>query len=210
MLEEFTFLLSGIIFGLTLGVSPGPLLTLVISETLKHNRKEGIKVAIAPIITDLPIVLITLLILSKMSNFDSILGSISILGAIFIGYLAYENISTKSIELNIQDVKPQSLKRGITANFLSPHPYIFWFIIGAPTVLKALGISLFSAVSFILGFYVFLVGSKISVAVIVEKSRSFLKSNTYIYAIKFLGILLLIFSLMFLMEGLKLFGINLI
>ena len=65
MFEEFTFLLSGVIFGLTLGVSPGPLLTLVISETLKHNRKEGIKVAIALTITDLPIVLITLLILSK-------------------------------------------------------------------------------------------------------------------------------------------------
>ena len=210
MIEEFTFLLSGIIFGLTLGVSPGPLLTLVISETLKHNRKEGIKVAIAPLITDLPIVLITLLILSKMSNFDPILGSISILGAIFIGYLAYENIFTTSVEINIQDVKPQSLKKGIIANFLSPHPYIFWFIIGAPTVLKALGISLFSAVSFILGFYVFLVGSKIVVATVVEKSRSFLKSNIYVYAIKFLGILLLIFSLMFLMEGLKLFGINLI
>jgi threonine/homoserine/homoserine lactone efflux protein len=207
MLEEFTFLLSGIIFGLTLGVSPGPLLTLVISETLKHNRKEGIKVAIAPIITDLPIVLITLLILSKISNFDPILGSISILGAIFIGYLAYENIFTKRVELNIQDVKPQSLKRGIIANFLSPHPYIFWFIIGAPTVLKALGISLFSSLSFILGFYVFLVGSKIFIATVVEKSRSFLKSDIYVYAIKFLGILLLIFSLMFLMEGLRFFGV---
>lgn len=210
MIEEFTFLLSGVIFGLTLGVSPGPLLTLVISETLKHNRKEGIKVAIAPIITDLPIVLITLLILSKMSNFDPILGSISILGAIFIGYLAYENIFAKSVKLNIQDVKPQSLKKGIIANFLSPHPYIFWFIVGAPTVLKALGISLLSAVLFVLGFYVFLVGSKIFVAIVVKKSRSFLKSNIYVYAIKFLGILLLIFSLMFLIEGLRLFGINLV
>jgi len=207
MLEEFTFLLSGIIFGLTLGVSPGPLLTLVISETLKHNKKEGTKIAIAPLITDLPIVLITIMVLSKMSNFDPILGSISILGAIFIGYLAYENISTKSVEINIQNVKPQSLKKGIIANFLSPHPYIFWFIIGAPTVLKALGISLFSAVIFILGFYVFLVGSKIFIATVVEKSRSFLKSKIYVYVIKLLGILLLLFSLMFLMEGLKLFGV---
>ena len=89
MIEEFTFLISGIIFGLTLGMSPGPLLTLVISETLKHDKKEGIKIAVAPILTDLPIVLITLLILSKLTNFDPILGSISILGAIFIGYLAY-------------------------------------------------------------------------------------------------------------------------
>lgn len=207
MIEEFTFLISGIIFGLTLGMSPGPLLTLVISETLKHDKKEGIKIAVAPILTDLPIVLITLLILSKLTNFDPILGSISILGAIFIGYLAYENISIKKIELDVSEAKPQSLKKGVIANFLNPHPYVFWFIIGAPTVLRAWGVSLFSAILFILGFYIFLVGSKISIAVIVEKSRSFLKSNVYVYTIRLLGIVLLIFSLMFLIDGLKFFKV---
>ena len=207
MIEEFTFLISGIIFGLTLGMSPGPLLTLVISETLKHDKKEGIKIAVAPILTDLPIVLITLLILSKLTNFDPILGSISILGAIFIGYLAYENISIKKIELDVSEAKLQSLKKGVIANFLNPHPYVFWFIIGAPTVLRAWGVSLFSAILFILGFYIFLVGSKISIAVIVEKSRSFLKSNIYVYTIRLLGIALLIFSLMFLIDGLKFFKV---
>lgn len=207
MIEEFTFLISGIIFGLTLGMSPGPLLTLVISETLKHDKKEGIKIAVAPILTDLPIVLITLLILSKLTNFDPILGSISIFGAIFIGYLAYENISIKKIELDVSEAKPQSLKKGVIANFLNPHPYVFWFIIGAPTVLRAWDVSLFSAILFILGFYIFLVGSKISIAVIVEKSRSFLKSNIYVYTIRLLGIALLIFSLMFLIDGLKFFKV---
>lgn len=204
---ELTFLISGIIFGLTLGISPGPLLALVISETLKHDEKEGIKVAIAPIITDLPIILITLFILSKFSNFNSILGSISILGAAFIGYVAYETISTKRVEIDVQNINPQSLKKGVIANFLNPHPYIFWFSIGAPTVLKALDIGNFSAISFIFGFYALLVGSKIFVALATEKSRSFLKSNVYIYTIRFLGILLLIFSLMFLRDGLKFFGI---
>ena len=203
MIEEFTFLISGIIFGLTLGMSPGPLLTLVISETLKHDKKEGIKIAVAPILTDLPIVLITLLILSKLTNFDPILGSISILGAIFIGYLAYENISIKKIEPDVSEAKPQSIKKGVIANFLNPHPYVFWFIIGAPTVLQAYNISLFSAIAFILGFYIFLIGSKISIAVIVEKSRFFLKSNIYVYTIRLLGIVLSVFSLMFLLEGLK-------
>ena len=207
MIEEFTFLISGIIFGLTLGMSPGPLLTLVISETLKHDKKEGIKIAVAPILTDLPIVLITLLILSKLTDFDLILGSISILGAIFIGYLAYENISIKKIELDISEAKPQSIKKGVVANFLNPHPYVFWFIIGAPTVLRAWDVSLFSAILFILGFYIFLVGSKISIAVIVEKSRFFLKSNIYVYTIRLLGMVLLIFSLMFLIDGLKFFKV---
>ncbi|MCX9013779.1 MAG: hypothetical protein OIN89_03135 [Candidatus Methanoperedens sp.] len=55
MIETLTFLVSGMIFGLTSGISPGPLLTLVISETLKNGSSGGMKVAVAPLITDIPI-----------------------------------------------------------------------------------------------------------------------------------------------------------
>ena len=205
MIEELTLLISGIVFGLIFGLSPGPTLTLVTTETLKHDKKEGIKIAVAPIITDLPIILITFLILSQLSSFNPILGIISIFGAIFIGDLGFESISVKKLELNARDVKPQSLRKVVIANFLNPHPYVFWFVVGAPTVLKTLDVSLYSAVLFTLGFYVFLVGSKIAVAFIAQHSRSFLKSNTYIYAIRILGVLLLFFALMFLIDGLEFF-----
>jgi hypothetical protein len=33
------------------------LITLSDTETLKHNRKAGIRIALAPLITDLPIIL---------------------------------------------------------------------------------------------------------------------------------------------------------
>jgi len=94
MMESMPFLISGILFGLVAGISPGPLLTLVISETLKHNKREGIIVASAPILTDVPIVLLSVFILAKLSNFNFVLGIISILGALFIGYLAWESLST--------------------------------------------------------------------------------------------------------------------
>jgi threonine/homoserine/homoserine lactone efflux protein len=207
MIEEFSFLISGIVLGLILGISPGPLLTLVISETLKYNWKEGIKIAVAPIITDLPIILVTLFVLSKLSEFNAVLGIISICGAMFIGYLAYENISIKRVEIDISNVKPQSLKKGIIANFLNPAPYIFWFVIAAPIVLKASQISLFSALLFPLCFYFSLVGSKIFIAIITEKSRFFLKSSMYVYIIKFLGMILLIFSFMLLKDGFNFLGI---
>lgn len=54
-------LIAGMTLGLYAGFSPGPLLILVISQTLKHGYKEGVKVAFAPIITDVPIILITVL-----------------------------------------------------------------------------------------------------------------------------------------------------
>ena len=64
-----------------------------------------------------------------------------------------------------------------------------------------------SGLLFILGFYLFLVGSKIITAFIVDKSKSFLQSNTYIYIIRTSGVALSVFSILFIREGLKLFGI---
>jgi threonine/homoserine/homoserine lactone efflux protein len=207
MIESLPFLISGILFGLVAGISPGPLLTLVISETIKHNKKEGIFVASAPILTDIPIVLLSVFVLAKLSSFNLVLGTISISGALFIVYLAYESITIKGIELNLQKVKAQSLRKGIITNFLNPHPYLFWIAVGAPTILKGYRVNVLSVLFFILGFYLFLVGSKIMVALIVDKSKSFLKSNTYVYIIRTLGFILLIFSVIFIKDGLHYFGI---
>ncbi len=202
-----TFLISGALLGLAAGISPGPLLTLVISETLKHSRKEGIIIASAPVLTDVPIILLSVFILKKLSAFNFVLGTISILGAFFMAYLAYESFTIKGIELDLQNIKIQSFGKGIITNILSPHPYLFWMTVGAPAILKAFTINATSSLLFILGFYLFLVGSKIIAALIVDKSKSFLQSNTYIHIIRTSGLVLMVFSILFIRDGLKLFGI---
>jgi len=207
VIDSFPFLFTGILFGLVAGISPGPLLALVIAETLTHSRKEGILVALAPLVTDLPILFISVFLLSKFSHSHFILGAISLMGALFIGYLAYESISVKAGRLNLQKIEPHSLRKGIIANFLSPHPYLFWIAVGAPMTLKACEVNLLSACLFILGFYLFLVGSKIFVAFVVDKSRDFLKSRAYIYTIRLLGVVLLIFAVLFLKDGFTLLGL---
>jgi len=208
MVEFIPFLISGVLFGLVAGISPGPLLTLIISETVKHNRKEGMIVACAPILTDLPIVLLSIFVLSKLSNFNHILGGISFLGALFIAYLGYESITLNGIELNLKEVKAQSLRKGIITNFLNPNPYLFWITVGAPSLLKGYRINLLSALFFILGFYFFLVGSKIMILLVVDKSKTFLRSNAYIYIIRALGLILFAFSVIYIKDGLKYFGIT--
>lgn len=44
------FLTVGTVLGLSAGFAPGPLLALVISETLRHGIPAGVRVALAPII----------------------------------------------------------------------------------------------------------------------------------------------------------------
>lgn len=120
MFEEISFLISGIVFGLTAGISPGPLLTLVISETLRTNSTAGIKVAVSPLVTDIPVVFVAFLILSRFSDFNHAMGLISISGSVFLGHLAYVNLFTDDVEFDTWDLKSQSLKKGVITNWLFP------------------------------------------------------------------------------------------
>jgi len=206
MIDTIHFLTLGIVFGLAAGISPGPLFALVISETLRHGKREGIKVALVPLLTDIPIVILTLFVLSKLSNSDTALGIIAILGGGFVCYLAYESIRIKGLEIDIQEQKPQSIRKGIFANILNPHPYIFWLTIGATSMQNALQAGIVALVAFIVAFYVLLVGSKIGVALIVDKSRDFLKNKAYIWIMRILGLVLLGFAVLFIKDGLEFLG----
>lgn len=201
MSETITFLITGTIFGLTAGISPGPLLTLVISETIKYSKAEGIKVAIAPLLTDIPIILVSILVLSKLTNSNLILGIISILGGIFVAYLGYESLKSKGLDIDIRNIKINSFKKGIIVNGLSPHPYLFWLTVGAPITLNAYQSSLIAALAFIISFWTVLVMSKIGIAIILDKSRNFLKNRTYIWTMRILGLVLLGFAALFIKDG---------
>ena len=201
-----TFLVSGLVLGLSAGLTPGPILTLVIYQTLKHGIKEGVKVALAPLLTDAPIVIISLFLLARLSNMKSVLGLVSMLGGIYLFYLAYESIRFKGADLNHEAVNPQSIKKGVMANFLNPSPYMFWISIGGPLVLKASQVHIAASFIFIVPFYILLVGSKCMVAVISGNSRGFLKSNHYVFTIRALGGILAVFGILFLKDSIKYFG----
>jgi threonine/homoserine/homoserine lactone efflux protein len=199
-----SYLFSGILLGLVAGVSPGPLLILVVSETLQGGVKEGIRISLAPLITDLPIFFISVFLLSRFSDKDTVLGILSIIGAIVIVYLGYKNITVKAVEISAQEAGSKSLWKGIVVNAISPHPYLFWFAVGGPIIAKALQNSVLSAALFTLSFYILLITSKIFISLIVEKFKRFLLSKSYTNLLRILGILLLVFALLFLRDGLVL------
>lgn len=207
MTSELSFMISGVVFGLSGGLTPGPLFTLVVSETLKHGVKEGIKVSTVPLFSDLPIVLSSVFLVSRISNMFYVLGTIAILGAVFLLYLGYEGLVFTGFEVSQVQMKPQSFKKGLLANFLNPNPYLFWITIGAPTVVRAIDINAISAVLFIVFMYLCLVGSKILVAFVVSKSKRFLKSKNYIYTIRILGAVLILFAFIFVKQGFESFGL---
>ncbi len=202
------FLTLGLLLGFSAGLSPGPLLMLVISESLHHGAKSGMRVAMAPIVTDVPIILTTLVILVKVSGYRQVLGVISLAGGAFVLFTAIDAIRTRGVQLDLPKEQPRSLRKGVLTNFLSPHPYLFWIAVGAPELTKSLAVGLPAFFAFIGSFYLSLIGSKIALAVAVGRSRVFLSSRYYLYTMRFLGILLALFAVVLFLEGLKLLGLS--
>lgn len=176
--------------GLAAGIAPGPLLTMVISETIKGNKFNGIAIALAPLITDIPIVFFSIIVLNSIADTDIIIALLSIFGALFLVYMGIQNFRFDAPPSNEKLGYGLSLKYGVIANVLSPHPYIFWITIGAPTFIKASANGNLGPFSFIFGFYLLLVGSKAIIAIISGKIKGFLQSNVYKYIMNFMGLVL--------------------
>ncbi len=203
-----TALVTGIFFGLTAGLAPGPLLFFLLSQTMRYGAKEGIKVAMTPLVTDLPIIAITLYLLHKVSDIDIAMGFISLAGAIFLVRLAWETTLTMPVREIFPGTEPRSLLTGAVINALSPHPYLFWITVGVPSLGKAMdngGAP--AAILFVAGFYILLTGSKALMAVYMDRSRSFLGGHAYLLVMRSLGALLFVCALIFGMDAYRLLSI---
>jgi len=166
----------------------------MITQSIKHNAREGIKVAAAPLITDVPIILVSLFVLTQLDSFHRALAFISIAGGIYVLYLSYECFRTKPMTLGELKTEPQSLRKGVVINFLNPHPYLFWLTFGGPFIFKLREANPLAPVAFILSFYLLLIGSKVFLALIAGGSRTFLKSKGYLFVMRGLALALALFA----------------
>ena len=59
---------AGLLLGAPSGFAPGPMLLLIISETLRHGKHAGAKVACIPLLTDAPIVMASGLLFTQITK----------------------------------------------------------------------------------------------------------------------------------------------
>jgi len=196
-------LASGAFLGVSCGLAPGPLLALVLTQTLRHGPREGCKIALSPLVTDAPIIIVTLVLAAKLAQLRPLLGMVSVAGGAFILYLAWETFSAVRQEAVASAEPPRSWFKGILTNLLSPHPWLFWLTVGAASLAKALAESWLAALVFLFGFYLLLVGAKVMIALLAARSRDLLAGRPYRVAMRILALLLGVFALLLFREGLE-------
>ena len=150
----FLYLAQGIGYGFAAAVQPGPFQTYIISQTLERGWRRTLTAALAPLISDGPIIALALLVLSQVPDW---LGRfLHIASGLFVLYLARGAFIAWRDFTNSPAAEPagrQSVLKAALMNMLSPGPYIYWSLVTGPVLLAGWRQAPTHGLGFLIGFY---------------------------------------------------------
>jgi threonine/homoserine/homoserine lactone efflux protein len=132
------YLILGITYGFAAAVMPGPLSTYLISQALTNGWRRTLPAVFAPLLSDGPIILLVLLILTRVPLWFEQLLRFS--GGFFVLYLAIGAAKAwrayNAREVPRVQSSRQSLVKAAMVNLLNPNPYLSWTLVLGPLLLK--------------------------------------------------------------------------
>lgn len=155
----FVFILQGIGYGLAAAAQPGPFQTYLITQALKNGWRRTLPAALAPLLSDIPIVLLVLAVLSRVPpSFETALHIISGLFILYLAWGAFKAWRRFNPQLTAGKPTRQNVLEAAVMNLLNPNPYIFWSLVAGPTLLSGWRGSPLCGLAFLISFYATLIG----------------------------------------------------
>jgi threonine/homoserine/homoserine lactone efflux protein len=153
------YLTQGLLLGLYAGILPGPFQAFMLSQSLQNGWRRALPLALVPLLTDLPVMLLLLTLLSQIP--DLLLNLLRFGGGFYLLYLAWntlKKVKNGAVSASASSNPPAgSFIQSILINYLNPNVYIFWGTVGVPIILEGLENSPLHGMGFILGFYLTLI-----------------------------------------------------
>lgn len=167
------YILQGIGYGFAAAAQPGPFQTYLITQTLIKGWRRMLPAALAPLVSDGPIIALCVLVLSQippwLQRFLYIAGGLFV---IYIAYGAYKSWRTFDATLRLPEQgSQQSVLQAAMINTLSPGPYIFWSLVTGPILLTGWRETPLYGMAFLTGFYLTMIASLIIVILVFGTAR---------------------------------------
>jgi threonine/homoserine/homoserine lactone efflux protein len=151
----WTDFILGATFGFAAAVQPGPFQTYLVSETVSRGWRRTLPAAFAPLCSDVPVVVITMLVLSRVPA--ELLRFLHFGGAIFLLHLSLHAFRTWR---SYDPAQPptaatgrSTFLRAVFVNFLNPNPWLGWSLVLGPLFLAGSAESPLRGVGLVVGFY---------------------------------------------------------
>lgn len=204
------FLLTGLALGLNAGLSPGPLTTLILTESLRGGWPAGFRVALAPLLSDSFTIGITLLLIAPLPAWG--LSAITLFGGAFMVWLGWGTIrspgkeAVATTEATAAAGTEGLLLKGFVTNLLNPQPHIFWITMGTPMLKQSFaGLGWAGPAAFAVPFFTLLVGCKLGIAYAVGRGRHLLQGRAYRLALQIAGLALVLLGTWRVWDGIQAF-----
>ncbi|MBN2425691.1 MAG: LysE family transporter [Calditrichaceae bacterium] len=169
------YLLMGITFAFAAAVQPGPLFTFIVSKALSHGWKSTLPAAFAPLLSDGPIFLLVIFVLSNVSA--GFIHVIQFAGGLFLLYLAYKAYKAWQLYNPDKIIDKQSGRQTIInaamVNILNPNPYIGWSLVMGPLFLTGWNESSVKGLALIFGFYCTIIITMMGIIILFSAARRF-------------------------------------
>lgn len=164
----WVYLVQGIGFGFAAASQPGPFQTFLISQALTRGWKRALPGAFAPLLSDGPIILLSVLVLSQLP--DWVQRIMNIAGGLFILYLAYGAFRSwrkyGETVARPESGEQQTIFKAALTNALAPGAYIFWMFVTGPILVQGWRETPAYGLAFLLGFYVTMIACLASIIII--------------------------------------------
>ncbi|GFK94012.1 hypothetical protein NNJEOMEG_01850 [Fundidesulfovibrio magnetotacticus] len=207
MHDILAFLAAGAALGLAAGLTPGPLQALICLQTITHGPREGAKVGMAPLFSDLPVMLACILALDALSGQPWVMGVMSLAGALVVLRFGLGALRSGPASLDVDPGTARSWRKGVATNILNPKMILFWATVGAPTTLSAWQASGAACAAFLGAFYALLLGANLAVAWLSGRFARFLSGPGYVWTMRVLGALLVLVAARLAWDGLARLGL---
>jgi len=148
------YLLFGLTNGFAAAVQPGPFTAYLISRTLTQGWRRTLPAIFAPLLSDGPIALLVLLVLTRMPA--GLVQWLHLLGGAFVLYLAFGAWRSWR-DFDAAVATPPSTERSLfeaaTVNLLNPNPYLGWSLVLGPLLLEGWRESPAHGIAVVASFY---------------------------------------------------------
>jgi threonine/homoserine/homoserine lactone efflux protein len=171
----FRYLLFGTTYAFAAAVQPGPFQAFLLSQTSRNGWRRTLPAAFAPLLSDGPIIVLVLLVLSRVPAW--LITVLQGAGGGFLLFLAVGAWKTWRNEATFQASpgpdRQQTLLKAALVNLLNPNPYLGWSLVMGPLLLKGWRETPGDGLALLLGFYGTLVVSTMGIILLFGLARNF-------------------------------------
>ncbi len=149
------YLVFVITYAFACSVQPGPFQTFLMSQALEKGWKRTLPAALAPLLSDGPIILVTVVMLRSMPPW--LVPLLFFAGGLFLMYLAFRSYfnwhASSSPEPVVGTLQAGTLTKAAMVNLLNPNPWLGWSLVMGPLLVTEWRESPLNGIILVAAFY---------------------------------------------------------